>query len=73
MNKSHQSASVMTVESRLEISCALVLRKPNSGHTIINIIETCVWILRIAHNKCTSQAIAILIRKVTVVPECALK
>jgi hypothetical protein len=63
----------MTVVSRLEISCALVLRKPDPGYTIINIIETYVGILRIAHNKCTSKAITILIRKVTVVPECALK
>jgi hypothetical protein len=63
----------MTVESRIEISGVLVLRKPDSGHTIINIIATYVWILRIAYNKCTSQAVAILIRKVTVVPECTLK
>jgi len=45
---------VITVESRLEIRCALELRKPDLGHTIINIIETCMRILRIAHNKCTS-------------------
>jgi len=32
-----------------------------------------MWILRVTHDKCTSQAIAILINKVTVVPVCALK
>jgi hypothetical protein len=63
----------MTVESRLEIRWALESRKTDLGHTIINIIETCLWVLRVAHNKRTSQAIAILIRKVTVVPVCTLK
>ena len=63
----------MTVESRLKINYAVILRKLDLGHTIINIIETCLWVVRIAHNKCTSQAIAILIFVVTVVPVCALR
>ena len=58
VDEAHQSASVMTVESRLKISCASVLRKPDLGLTIINIIKTCLWIFRITHNKCTSKAIA---------------
>jgi hypothetical protein len=31
-----------------------------------------MWILRIADNKCTPQAIAILTQEVTVVPVCTL-
>jgi hypothetical protein len=50
-----------------------VWRKPDLGHTVIIIIETCLWILRITHNECTPKAIAILIRKVTVVPERSLR
>jgi len=40
--------------------------------TIINIIEVCMWIMKITHNKCTSQPITIPIDKVTVVPVCTL-
>ena len=47
-------------------------KKPDSGLTVIIIVTTRMWILRITYNECTSQAIAILIRKVAVVPERSL-
>lgn len=41
-------------------------------HTIIDVIKMGMWVSWITHNKRAPQPVAILVQKVTVIPECAL-
>ena len=43
---------------------------PNEVQTIIDIIKKLMRILRIVHNKCTSQTITVLGGEMAVIPEC---